>query len=385
MIRTILYRWNKDTWIQQGSHNESVVPSLILVFGDRETLLIGVVLKDLKKKFPNSLISGCSTSGEVFGVTVLEDQVVAAAIWFDKTNINMVSKEIVDAKDSKDIGFELAGKLANFNGKDLQHVLVFSDGLNVNGSKLAEGITANLPKDVAVTGGLAGDGSNFATTCVVCDDNALTKKIVLIGMYGKDLTIGFGSLGGWDTFGTERIITKSDGNVLYELDGKPALELYKNYLGEHSANLPSSGLLFPLSIKLNKDDMPKVRTILGIDENTGSITFAGDVPEGYKASLMKANFERLIDGAGLAAEKAVESFNKNTDVQFALLVSCVGRKLLLKQRTEEEIEIAREILGKNAATIGFYSYGEIAPFAKGYGCELHNQTMTITAFSERSD
>jgi len=235
---------------------------------------------------------------------------------------------------------------------------------------------------VAVTGGLAGDGSRFARTLVCADGNVAEGKIAALGFYGSRLKVGYGSLGGWDVFGPERLVTKSSGNVLYELDGQSALGLYKRYLAEHAAGLPAAALLFPLALRNGEEGYSLVRTVLGVSEEDQSMTFAGDMPEGAHARLMKANFDRLVDGASGAARASHEALG-SASPDLAILISCVGRKLVLKQRIEEEVEGVREVLGESAVLTGFYSYGEICPHDAITGCELHNQTMTITTFSER--
>ncbi|HNT70258.1 MAG TPA: FIST C-terminal domain-containing protein, partial [Bacteroidales bacterium] len=194
------------------------------------------------------------------------------------------------------------------------------------------------------------------------------------------LKVSHGSMGGWDPFGPERLITKSTSNKLYELDGQPALSIYKKYLGEYSDELPGSALLFPLSVKLSENEEPVVRTILSIDEDEQSLTFAGNIPTGCYTRLMQANFDRLIEGASNAATNSIQTFQKP---DLAILISCVGRKLVLNQRIEEEVEAIRDILGTSTAITGFYSYGEISPNQGFNSCELHNQTMTITTMSER--
>jgi hypothetical protein len=254
--------------------------------------------------------------------------------------------------------------------------------LKINGSDLVRGLSSRLPEYVSVTGRLAGDGSRFGETYVIREGKPERNIVTTVGFYGSRLRIGYGSVGGWDPFGPERLVTRSQGNVLYELDGKSILGLYKTYLGELAEGLPATGLLFPLSVRVGKDDRPVVRTLLSVNEAEQSMTFAGDIPEGAYARLMKANFDRLIDGAVEAARLG----NINRDEappDLAVLISCVGRKLILKQRVEEEIEGVRDILGASTPLAGFYSYGEICPFTRGGRCELHNQTMTITAFSER--
>jgi hypothetical protein len=324
---------------------------------------------------------------------VFDDSLVVTAVHLEHTQLKTAVSGTGPRSDSFQAGERLAVAL---NGPMLRHVLVISDGLAVNGSDLVAGMVKHLPPDVAITGGLSGDGARFEQTLVCLDGQPEPGKIAALGFYGDRLKVGYGSLGGWDPFGPERLITSSKGNVLYELDGHSALDLYKKYLGEHAQDLPASGLLFPLSLRTNKSSGIRVagvsgangegqrgvvRTILGINEEEQSMTFAGDVPEGAYARLMKANFERLIDGATLAARTSYEAIGSSSP-DLAILISCVGRKLVLKQRIEEEVEGVRDILGDHTVLTGFYSYGEISPFTPSARCELHNQTMTITTFSE---
>jgi hypothetical protein len=308
---------------------------------------------------------------------VLDDSLVVTTVEFDDTPLELSRTTVSDMADSRAAGEFLANDLPH---QDLRHVFVLSDGLKVNGTALSEGLAASLPPNVVVTGGLSGDGDRFTRTLVCADDVPAEGTIAALGLYGDSLRVGYGSLGGWDPFGPDRLITRSDGNVLYELDNQSALELYKTYLGPHAAGLPSTGLLFPLELRTGNQGL--VRTILAVDEKEQSMTFAGDVPEGCYARLMKANFERLIDGAIGAAKSCHESL-QGGDASLAVLISCVCRKLVLKQRIEEEVEGVREVLGEAATLAGFYSYGEISPQTPSAKCELHNQTMTITTFAER--
>jgi hypothetical protein len=285
---------------------------------------------------------------------------------------------ISENASSFDVGKELARLVA---APDLVHVLVFSDGLLINGSRLVRGLGAGLPQHVSVTGGLAGDGPNFGRTLVVSGDVLRPGMVTAVGLHGNSLRVGYGSLGGWDPFGPARLVTRSDGNVLYELDGRSALDLYKLYLGDHASDLPGSALLFPLSLKTGNGERSVVRTVLSVDDTIGSMTFAGDVPEGGSVQLMKANFDRLVDGATGAAESSRAGIGAR-DAELAILISCVGRRMVLDQRVEEETEAVQEVVGAGAVLSGFYSYGEIAAFVADGPCELHNQTMTVTTLNE---
>jgi hypothetical protein len=371
--------WTQKTgWRPSAPGTLGKSAQLVLVFGAKDILKQSPLPKELTSAYPDAHFVGCSTAGEICGTTVYDDSLTTVAVHFEKTTIKVYEVEANSADDSFLAGERLA---ALVNPANLSHLFVLSKGVNVNGSELVKGLEKNLPENVIITGGLAGDGPKFQETLTFSDGVPKNNVISAIAFYGRKLKIGYGSIGGWDPFGPERIITRSKSNVLYELDGKNALELYKQYLGEHAKGLPATGLMFPLGIRGQETTTSLVRTILATNDKEQSITFAGDVPEGYHARLMKVNYERMIDAAAQAAKNCQETIDC-PKVELAILVSCCGRKWVLKQRVEEEIEAVREVFGKNTILTGFYSYGEIAPVAGSTKCALHNETMTITAFSE---
>jgi hypothetical protein len=379
-------KWTAGSGWTPASASVVANAQLVLMFGANAALKNNGLIEEINKLYPAARLLGCSTAGEICGVQVFDDSVVATAVHFESTLLHGVQVALDEVADSFQAGARLAQKLPpsvteTGRTEKLIHALALSDGLNVNGSELVRGLAKHLPEGVTVTGGLAGDGARFGETLVFWDEVPRKGAIAVLGLYGSRLKVGFGSLGGWDSFGPERLITRSKGNVLYEMDGHSALGLYKKYLGEHAKDLPASGLLFPLSLRTRAGETAVVRTILSTDETEQSLTFAGDVPEGAYARLMKANFDRLIDGATGAAKTSYQAIGSAAP-DLAILISCVGRKLVLKQRVEEEVEGVRDVLGRQAVLTGFYSYGEISPFAPGAKCELHNQTMTITTFSE---
>jgi hypothetical protein len=369
----------KDGWVLKGSALDKI-PQIVFVFGGRAQVQNPEHFKTLRDAYPSSKILMCSTAGEILGTRVYDNSLSVTAVYFDKTQLEFSQTMIETTGQSEERGKEVASKLPT---EGLSHVMVFSDGLIVNGTALVEGLASVLPSTVSITGGLVGDGADFKHTVAGLDEAPKEKNIVLIGFYGTSLNIGYGSLGGWDTFGPDRTITRSEGNVLYELDDLPALDIYKEYLGELASELPGSGLLFPMRLQLETKmgEAEVVRTLLAVDETQKSMTFAGDMPEGVVATLMKANFERLIDGAFGAAKMSTEINTEGPDL--AILISCVGRKLVLKSRIEEETEAVQSVLGDTTIMAGFYSYGEICPVAPTEKqCRLHNQTMTITTFKE---
>jgi len=355
---------------------------LILYFGTRQVLADGGRFRELKTIFPVAHIVGCSTGGQIHNSDVSDDGIAGVAMRFDATRLRVACEPVRDAGESHACGAAIGRALA---AEDLAGVFVLSDGLNVNGSELVAGITSEVRWGVPVTGGLAGDGANFGETVVGGDCEPRSQAVAAVGFYGSAIRIGHGSAGGWDTFGPRRRITRSVGNILFELDGEPALDLYERYLGEEEAKgLPGTALLFPLQVHdPAHPDHEVVRTILGIDREARSMTFAGDVPQGWNARLMRGNLDRLSAGAADAARQAQSGIGDCGESEgVAVLVSCIGRRLLMGQRTSEEVEAAAAELGANISRLGFYSYGEISPHAASGMCELHNQTMTVTTIAE---
>ena len=378
ILETFLCRagfgWSVETFPALDSER-----TLVIVFGASHFLEQPGPIHELADAYPQSHFAGCSSAGEIYGTEIFDGTLSVAVAQFEKGAVSTAFVPISSPQDSYSIGNSLAQELLR---PELRGVLVLSDGIHVNGSELVRGLNSVLPESVVITGGLAGDGDRFERTWVLRERNPCSGGISAVGFYGDNMVIGHGSKGGWDIFGPERVVTRSEGNVLYELDGKPALELYKRYLGDRASGLPAMGLLFPLALRNDRSEEKRlVRTILAVDEQQQSLTFAGDIPKAALAQLMKANFDRLIEGASTAAQLTQERV-QNGSPTIALAISCVGRRLVMGERTEEETEATLENLPPGTKQIGFYSYGEISPYASGH-CDLHNQTMTLTTISER--
>ena len=347
---------------------------LVLVFGSSQFLNDSTPFDVLTSQYPQAIFIGCSSSGEILNKGISDNSLVISLTRFDSTTLRMAHAAINDPLESRNIGCLLGDQLS---GDGLRGIFVLSDGLNVNGSELANGFNDVVAKEITVTGGLAGDGERFTQTWVLKDGKPTSNMIAAVGFYG-DVQIGHGSKGGWKPFGPAREVTKAENNVLYELAGKPALALYKTYLGEMADGLPATGLRFPLALSMPGEEKELVRTILAVDEETQSLTFAGDIPVGSNAQLMRANLEQLVEGA---EDAALMSATKTDKEVLCISISCVGRRMVMGADAEEEVEAVLDILPDTTTQIGFYSYGEISPFSKGT-CDLHNQTMTITTIHE---
>lgn len=354
-------------------------PDIVFYFLDKRIAAHTDAFALLREKFPDSILFGCSTSGPVLTDDIYLDNFTGVAVKFNKTTLKTAQRDCKSQADAYETGKALVRDLAS---DGLRHIFVITDGMTVHGDDFIRGANEVLPEGTTISGGMASDGFEFKETMSGINVPPASGRACAVGFYGPDLTVGFGAEGGWDTFGLERVVTKSKGNVLYELDGMPALDLYKEYLGPEADKLPSSGLLFPLGLRKDAHSELIVRTIDTVDEENKALRFSGDVPQGYTAQFMKGDFDHLVDGASAAAEKAKGECNSGEGQSLALVVSCLGRQLLMGQQISDELEAVCGALGGDAVISGFYSNGEYSK--KGFEpCALHNQTMTLTILREK--
>ncbi|WP_117885682.1 FIST signal transduction protein [Aureibaculum luteum] len=360
------------------SPKQKLTNPLVLVFGNRFLLEDLEIYSEIKEMFPDGHVVFGSTCADIIGSSVEEESVSITAMEFEKSQFLIKTSNIINTElDSFKTGNNLIKQLPS---EGLKFIYVISDGSFVNGSELTKGMNAATDNNILITGGLCGDAARFEKTLASYNEAPKEGEIVAIGFYGETLEVTFSIYGGWTPFGPERIVTKSESNILYELDNQPALDLYKKYLGEKSKELPGAALLYPLNVKSNDEKQSIVRSILNIDEEKNAVILAGDIPENSKVQLMMTNVDNIANASERAAKQALEL--RSNKPELALLVSCIGRKLVLDQRVEEEIEEVLNVVGTETILSGFYSYGEIAPFHGENNCQLHNQTMTITLISE---
>lgn len=354
-------------------------PNLIVVFASLPFFTSENLAALLQNEFSTAKLIGCSTAGEITSEGVDDGCCTVTAVSFDQINLIQATTTLAGMADSLAAGERIGQQLKQ---TQLKSVLVFGPGVNINGSALVDGITRVIGTDIPITGGLAGDGGAFKQTFTLGSNGAADNAVVAIGLCGDALLFGHGSFGGWEAFGPARKVTRCNGNVLFELDGEPALDVYKRYLGDHAKDLPASGLLFPFAM-LGDDHsaIGLIRTILGVDEASGSLTLAGEINLNGYLKLMHASTDKLVNGAESAAEAAAAMIQAKGE-SLAILVSCVGRKLVMGGRVDEEVEAVGDVFGSKSVLTGFYSYGEISPFTPGASCKLHNQTMTITCIGE---
>jgi hypothetical protein len=377
-MKTRLHHFIEGNWKDADSSIDASKCQLVFAFGSSEQLLVPVNLDHIRQEYPNADIVSASTAGEIIHDGVYDNSIVATAIQLEQSSLKCVKTHISKHANSYEAGLFLKEQI---KADDLSGIFIISDGLLVEGSELVRGFNQDNTEKIPITGGLAGDAARFQNTYTGLNETPSQGNIIAVGFYGSNIHIGHGSLGGWDEFGYERQITRSDKNVLFEVDEEKALDLYKRYLGSFAEQLPGSALMFPLSMRVPGADKYLIRTILATDENANSMIFAGNMPQGSTVRMMRGDIQKLIRASATAAKDSVDSL-KNHKPQLTLMLSCVGRKIIMDKKVDEEVLAAEEVLDADCAVAGFYTYGGLSPFGVGTPCELHNQTMTITTFSE---
>lgn len=377
--RSIQWQSEGDWAKVEGATHLDSPNTLILVFFAPELSSQPELFRTLRTKFPQSIVVGCSTAGEICGREIRDHTLTLLVAKLERGQLH--ARVDLDPPSTASIPYYQAFA-ATLQQSNLKGLLVLSEGLATNGSQVARGLSIGNSNALPIAGGLAADGDRFQKTYLLWNGEIHTKGIAAVGFSGENVSVRSSSRGGWDIFGPRRIVTKSRGNIVYEFDGKPALDLYKSYLGEKASGLPASGLLFPLKVRQLDSNDEVVRTLLGLDEAQRSLRFAGDVPEGASCQLMKANFNRLVSAASEAGAASRTPTTQPGDRSFSVAISCVGRRLVLRDRAEEELDALHEGMDATEPVVGFYSYGEIGSLDAGRPCELHNQSMTVFRITE---
>lgn len=371
--------YHNHKWTVPFDSNMDSAQTLVLVFADNN-IESHEPFNTIKQSFPTSTIVGCSSAGCITPLGVLDMSLVVTIVQFDSTELKKISLP-VDYKKSFETGQNLISELIK---KDhLKSVLLFGEGVDISGSELAKGINSVLNKNnlaIPISGGLAGNTKTLSDTYIISGAEKLSKSVVAIGLYGDAIQVITNTGGGWDAFGPKRKVTKAKDSTVFELDNEPALEIYKKYLKNEANDLPYSGLFFPLSIKqLGSENV--VRSLVSMDEKEKSLTFLGGVEQGSIVQVMYSNLLMLINGAKKAYTDCIYQHNHDQE-SLVIAISCVGRRMVMGQKTEDEIEAIKDLMPSKASLAGYYSNGEFAP-TQNSNCELHNQTMTLAILQEK--
>jgi hypothetical protein len=350
--------------------------TLVMLFGPASALTDTAALAPLRRHLPHSCWMAAAAPAIVAGRQAHDDGLSATVVRFDRTRVRRFQTDIGPDRSETTAARHLAAALADSPG--LAAVLVMVDALQVDGPALVEALVAALPAGLPVAGGLGGDGTAAAGTG---NDGTPQGSVCVIGLYGAHVHMARACRGGSIGFGPRRLVTRSEGQTVLDIDAQPALTLYREYLGRYADGLPEAASHFPLTVfRHGGDHHGVIRYVLDIDPARQSIRVAGDIPTGSQVQLSRAGRSELLDGAEQAARQVAPRLPADRPV-LNLVVSCVGRRHVLGEQTEDELEPFDDHLPDGSLQVGFYSFGEISSI-DGQRCEMHNMTFTAAALWE---
>lgn len=367
-------------------------PQVLMVFGamrfDHRDLLKGVM-----SIFGTVPIVGGTTAGEISTAGYSTGSVVVMAIASDYLQFvpgighNMSSDERACAV------YMASDILSKGSFGQEAALLVFPNGMGGDGLRVLDGLHSVLGPGFEILGGYLGDDERFQSTFQYY--NGMVYRDAIVGLmiyYRMDcVRTGIGVRSGFESIGNSFVCTASEGNIVREFDHVRALDLYKDFLGEErSARLPGVCLEYPFGLidpELSTDgsDMFQLRCGLSVDHAKGTISLAASIPSGSSVTLTTASRGDIIQGARMAAEQALAGLS-GAIPRLVVMFSCVGRKLVLGRRIQEEVAAIKECFGEKVPLIGFYTYGEIGPVNKmkpGYDiAKFHNETVVLWVIGE---
>jgi hypothetical protein len=366
-------------------------PNVLIVFAspkfNHQKLLDGIT--SITKDTP---MIGGTTGGEISTEAISDDSIVIMAIHSNKIKFaTALGKNI--SKNELNAGKQLATNLLNQIPKKLAKTLIMvPDGLAGNGTEIIKGAQSILGEYFEIVGGSLGDKSDFKKTYQYYNGKVYENSVPGL-LLGGNIKTATGIRSGWESIGNKMKVTKSESNIVYELDNEPALDFYEKVLGPvRSKKLPGIALEYPFGMidekaMINGKEMYfQLRAPLSIDKNKKSITFAAAIPEGKYVTITTASRNSIIGGSASASKQAKETF-KGKKIDLMLIFDCIGRKLVLGKRTQEEITAVQNTLGKNIPMIGFFTYGEIGPIDKRVkelqSTRYHNQTTIVFLMGEK--
>ncbi len=355
--------------------------NLVMVFAsslhDQEKVLEGVNLSA-----GDAIVVGCSDAGQIVGVKNKAYKGAVAAMALSMESVKMITAQAEGAKEnSHDTGKRLAEEILEKNGEKPSLLLIFIEGLAQNGAAVVRGIQEVLGEDFPIMGGSAGDDFKFEKTYQYHQGKVITDSVVGVALTGE-FSFGMGVKHGWEPIGLPMKVTKAEGAVLKEVDGKPALTIYEEHFGKRADELIKEPLAkmaytYPLGMKVEGREELLIRDVVIANEK-GEITAAAEIPEGSEVRLMIGDRDKAIAAAKEAAKEAI----KNVTPKAAIMFNCIARNKLLGIDCSKEIQAVMEIIGEDTPLIGFYTYGEVGPFKKEGGSVFHNETMNLLVIGD---
>lgn len=355
--------------------------TLIVVFGECETQQQWKPIEELISNYPLSHIVGCSSNAVFHDGQLLRSALSVGIIQFRDSEIKTATSVIEGFDDCHEAGVRIAAQL---NDADLKGVLLFSDGRTTDATAIVKGLQELLPPDVTIAGGLSGGiiADGRVASWVLIDGRIAPMSVCAVGLIGSTLEVVPATGGGWAPIGKECHTTRSHHRTLFELDGLPAADVYRECVRNSGVTTDDFPVVnYPIAVKTEGLETQIVRDIYKIDDENKSLILASDIPENSVVRVMNCTDEEILDGVDEVVDRLRNKTILPESNALSICVSCMGRKVVMGELTSEESRILYGRLGQGISQVGFYAFGEISTMSHG-APHVHNQTITLILIRE---
>lgn len=332
----------------------------------------GVILQNINQTFPGIQLIGCTTDGEMSScLEFQQDSLVLMLFCSDEVEF-LASVGYNVSSDPMAIARQTAKTAQEKLSSPPKLCLTLPESLTTSGVLLLEGLKQGLGKTIPIVGGTSGDQRQFSKTAQFFQTEVLHDAIPILLLSGN-LLMGHSIANGWIPMGKKGTVTKVEGNVLYEIDGRSPMEFCRDVGMERPT--PE----YRLAVFDPEESHWYLRTANGnYDAQTGGIAFFADIPLNAAVQLVRATRDNILDSVQTSTQQALDVY-PGMQPSAALFFSCANRRLVLGTRAKEEHQIAVNVVSRSLPVCGFYTYGEIAPLIQTGESRFHNETF-VTLF-----
>ncbi len=334
-----------------------------------------LILQEIHRVFPSIELIGCTTDGEMSSVMGFQQDSLTLML-FSSDTVEIHAGVGVKTQEDAIAAAQQAVQQAMQKSQQPAKLCITipasytADGTTTSGESILTGLNLALGHQVPVVGGTAGDQFRFQTTYQFCGTEIFTDALPVL-IFSGDLHISFGTGCGWQPIGQKSVVTRAEGTVLYEIDGKPAIEFYQRYLGDRHPTAEN-----PLAVYTGESDRYYMRVPNTYNPETGGINFLGNIPEHATVQVTEISRDQVVEAAETSFKTALERY-PGTEPEAVLLFSCCCRRWLLGTRAKDEYQLVKNALPRPIPICGFYTYGEFAPL-EAHGQNYYHQETFIT-------